>query len=127
MASVRPCLGVKDLERELRFYAALGFEVVERWDGGAVVGIEGAEITLEPYDTLRVSDRPLLDWDKTPAQPGTGVQLYVMVESVDEVAARIPVGVPRPWPVQDKPWGLRELTLKTPSGYFLTFAQPAAH
>ena len=115
-------IGVKDLEKELKFYDSLGFEV-ERRTGGAIVSLEGAVITLEPYEELRVKDRPLLDWDRTLAQPGTGVQLYILLSNVDEFASRVPVGIPRPWPVQDKPWGLRELTLKTPSGYLLTFAQ----
>lgn len=124
MTDVRPCLGVRDLERELKFFAAIGFEVTDRWEDGATVRLEDAEFTIEEYESLRVSDGPLLDWDRAPAQLGTGVQLYVMVPNVDELSARIPVGIPRPWPVQDKTWGLRELSLKTPSGYLLTFAQP---
>jgi hypothetical protein len=52
-----------------------------------------------------------------------GIQLYFMISDVDGFASRVPVGIPRPWPVQDKPWGLRELTLKTPSGFLITFAQ----
>jgi hypothetical protein len=107
----------------MKFYAALGFEIADRRETVAIVRLEGAEMVLEAYDTLRVADRPLLDWDRTPAQLGNGVQLCVIVTNVDEIAARVPVGIPRPWPVQDKPWGLRELTLKTPSGYFVTFAQ----
>lgn len=124
MAEIRPCLGVKDLERELKFFSALGFETVERWEAGAVVRLEGAELALEAFEALRVSDGPLLDWDRSPAQLGTGIQLYVMVPDVQTFADRVPVGIPRPWPVQDKAWGLREFTLKTPSGYLLTFAQP---
>lgn len=115
-------LGVKDLERELKFYAALGFEV-ERRTGGAVVTHSGAMLTLEPHEELRVKDSPLLDWDRNPAQVGTGVQFYILVPDVDAFAAAIPVGISRPWPVQDKSWGLREITLKTPTGFLLTFAQ----
>lgn len=118
-------LGVRDLERELKFYTALGFEVVERADSGVRLSYDGVLLTIEPYETLRVKDRPLLDWDRSPGQLGVGAQLYLMISSVDELAARIPVGVPRPWPIQDKSWGLRELTLRTPSGYLITFAQPA--
>jgi catechol 2,3-dioxygenase-like lactoylglutathione lyase family enzyme len=124
MAEIRPTLGIKDLERELKFFGALGFEIAERWDAGAVVQLEGAQITLELYEPLRVGDAPLLDWDRSPGSVGTGVQIYVMVPDVRAVAERIPVGVPRPWPVQDKSWGMRELTVKSPSGYLLTFAQP---
>lgn len=115
-------LGVKDLERELRFYEALGFEI-ERSSHGAHVTFEGTQLTLEPYEELRVRDRPLLDWDQRPSQLGAGIQLYVLVANVDDIQKGIPIGVPQPYPVQDKPWGLRELTLRTPSGYLLTFAQ----
>ena|SRR5688572_2945352 len=125
MAELRATLGVRDLEKELKFYEALGFEVGERWEQGAVVRLDRSELTLEAFESLRVSDGPLLDWDRSQsAQLGTGVQLYLMVSNVDDMAARIPVGIPRPWPVQEKAWGLRELSLRTPSGYILTFAQP---
>lgn len=116
-------IGVKDLERELRFYEALGFEM-ERWDGGARVSFQGAQFTLEPYEELRVRDHPLLEWEQHPPQLGTGIQLYVYVRNVDEIREGVPVGIPQPYPVRNKPWGLRELILKTPSGYLLTFAQP---
>lgn len=116
-------IGVKDLERELRFYEALGFEI-ERWEGGARVRFHGAQFTLEPFEELRVRDAPLLDWEQRPSQYGVGVQLYVYVDDVDAIRDTIPVGVPQPYPVRNKSWGLRELPLKTPSGYVLTFAQP---
>ena len=120
MLTVR--VGVKDLDREVKFYEALGFEVERRQHGANVLRGE-ASFSIEHYEEFRVRDGALLDWEQRPSQLGTGVQLYVIVPNVDEVAANIPVGIPRPWPVQDKPWGLRELTLKTPSGYLLTFAQ----
>ncbi|HVL82545.1 MAG TPA: hypothetical protein VM840_13225 [Actinomycetota bacterium] len=123
MAHMSARLGVKDLDRELRFFEALGF-TVERSGTSARVTLGYAALTVQTYETLRVGDRPLLDWEQRPTQFGTGVQFYLMVDDVQEVADRIPIGVPRPWPVQDKPWGLRELTLKSPSGYLLTFAQP---
>lgn len=115
-------LGVTDLERELRFYESLGFEV-ERRKEGARVSLEGATFTVEPFDDLRVKDGPLLEWEQRPGQLGAGVQLYILIEDVDGFASRVPPRVSQPWPVQDKPWGLRELTLRTPSGYLLTFAQ----
>ena len=115
-------LGVKNLDRELKFYTALGFEA-EKSGHGARVSFRDVAFTLEPYDELRVSDGPLLDWDRTPAQLGVGTQLYIFLDDLDTLAQSIPVGIPRQWPVQDKPWGLRELTLRTPSGYLLTFAE----
>ncbi|HVE91999.1 MAG TPA: hypothetical protein VNE62_06840 [Actinomycetota bacterium] len=123
MAQMSARLGVKDLERELKFYSSLGFEV-ERSGAAARVSFGDTVLTVQSYDTLRVADRPLLDWEQNPSQFGTGIQFYLMVDNVDDVVGRIPIGVARPWPVQDKPWGLRELTLRTPSGYLLTFAQP---
>lgn len=116
-------IGVKDLDRELRFYESLGFEI-ERWDEGARVSFQGAQFTLEAFEELRVRDHPLLEWEQHPAQLGVGIQLYIYVRDVDEIREGIPVGVPQPYPVRNKPWGLRELILKTPSGYLLTFAQP---
>lgn len=118
-------LGVKDLDKELKFFTALGFEV-ERSGSAARVSFGDTSLTVQTYETLRVGDRPLLDWEQHPTQLGTGVQFYLMVPDVDAVVGRIPMGVPRPWPVQDKAWGLRELTLRTPSGYLITFAQPSS-
>jgi catechol 2,3-dioxygenase-like lactoylglutathione lyase family enzyme len=123
MADLIPRLGVADIERELKFFTALGFQTTERSENLAKVELDGARLTLERWETWRVTDRPLLDWDHNPKQFGAGVQLAVNVDSVDEIAARIPIGVPRPWPAQDKPWGLRELTLRSPSGYLITFAE----
>jgi catechol 2,3-dioxygenase-like lactoylglutathione lyase family enzyme len=122
MAELVPRLGVKDLERELRFFEALGFEIEERSEARAMVRYEYVRVSLEKWDAWRVTDRPLLDWDRNPSQFGAGVQLLVFVDDADEIAGRIPIGVPQPWPVHDKPWGLRELSLRTPSGYLLTFA-----
>lgn len=116
-------LGVKDLDRELRFYESVGFEVARKGDR-ATVRLGQAEFTLLPYDLLRTGDAPLLDWDREPTQVGSGIQLFVLVDDVDAFAEGIKIGVPRPWPVQDKPWGYREVSLKSPSGYILTFATP---
>jgi len=115
-------LGVKDLQRELRFYEGVGFEV-EQIPGGARVTFGEAAFTLEAYDEMRIRDAPLLDWDMKPGLLGHGVQLYLFVDDVDEIQRSIPRQIAQPWPVQDKRWGLRELTLRTPSGYLVTFAQ----
>lgn len=126
MATFSVVLGVRDLEREIKFFTGIGFTEAGRSDHSASLVYEGVAVELHGYDHLRVADGPLLEWDRSPAGLGAGVQLYFEIEDPDAFAQAIPLGIPRPWPVQDKPWGMRELTLKTPSGYLLTFARPRA-
>ena len=50
---------------------------------------------------------------------------YLIVEGVDELHAELSrKGVDVISPPKDKPWGLRELAVRTPDGHRMTFGQP---
>ena len=61
-------------------------------------------------------------WDGEPAFTGC---FYVHVSDVDAVYEQVRDFVDAEWGVEEREWGARELTLRDPDGYFLTFTQPA--
>ena len=46
-------------------------------------------------------------------------------KGVDAAHAQITGSIPDEWGVEERPWGARELTLRDPNGYFITFTEPA--
>jgi uncharacterized glyoxalase superfamily protein PhnB len=50
---------------------------------------------------------------------------YVHCADVDAVYAQIRGLVEVDWAVEERDWGARELVLRDPDGYFVTFTQPA--
>lgn len=49
---------------------------------------------------------------------------YVFVEDVDDIYQELRTnGAAMPFPPQDKPWGLREFMVRTPSGHRIMFGQ----
>lgn len=98
-----PILPVRDMAEATTFWETTGHSV-ERYDGGyAFVMRDGGEL-------LHVTTDPTLD----PARNSTAC--YIHERNVDEVhatwaAAGLPVSV-----LDDMPWGMREFTVKDPSG-----------
>jgi uncharacterized glyoxalase superfamily protein PhnB len=60
-------------------------------------------------------------WIDAPAFTGC---FYVHCSDVDAVHEQIRDLVEIEWGVEDRDWGARELVLRDPDGYFLTFTQP---
>lgn len=60
-------------------------------------------------------------WDGPPALTGC---FYVHVSDVDGVADMLPDSIEAPWGVEERDWGSRELVLRDPNGYFVTFTGP---
>lgn len=44
---------------------------------------------------------------------------------VDAVHAQVSGSISDDWGVEERPWGARELTLRDPNGYFITYTEPA--
>jgi hypothetical protein len=61
-------------------------------------------------------------WDGPPAFTGT---LYFYPASVDALFEEIKDHTPPAWGPEDREWGSRELGLRDPNGYFLTFTESA--
>lgn len=113
---MRHVLAVNDLKVEAAYYIdKLGFErdfIVPGWE---FLSFGEFKVMLgECKDAMLAED--------------TGDHSYyahVMVENVDEVFAEFAKrGAELTSHPGDKPWGLREFTLRTPEGHRMTFGQP---
>ena len=131
-----PVLTVLDIDAEIRFYARLGFEVLERYDGHGyvILGRGDLEIHLsywEDHDPartagvvyLRVRDAQAI-YDELFAGLQADGSLYLAPatgigpEFWDELARRFEAGIPtvRLHEIEDKPWGLRQFSVIDMSG-----------
>jgi hypothetical protein len=61
-------------------------------------------------------------WPGPPSFTGT---LYLSPPSVDALYEEIKDDIEPAWGPEDREWGARELGLRDPNGYFLTFTEPS--
>ena len=122
-SSVMPSLTVNDLQRSLDFFAALGFEVEDRWEDngvmlGAMLKAGNARLGLSQDDGKKGRDRV----------KGVGMRIYIeAADNIDEVAARAKAaGVTLQREPHDTDWGSRAFEVTEPSGFVLTIGSPAA-
>lgn len=107
---------VRDLDRSLALYTALGF-TLERRDGG--------------FAALRWGERRLFldQQSELPAPHGpTRANLRILVPDVDRLwtlAQALGLAVERP--IGDRYYGLRDFTVVDPDGFGLRFASWLAH
>jgi hypothetical protein len=137
-----PVLTVLDLDEEARFYARLGFEVLNRYDGYLVLGRGDLEIHLaywEDHDpartagvvSLRVRDAQAI-YDDLRSQLERDGCLYlapasgVTREFWEELRRRVAAGIPtvRLHEIEDKPWGLRQFSVIDMSGNAIRVGHP---
>ncbi|NQV79710.1 MAG: VOC family protein [Alphaproteobacteria bacterium] len=116
-APVTPSLYVPDLAAALRYYTdTLGFaETAAFEEDGQTFW---AEVSLGP-SRLWFFATPL---DGHP-KPSFSRLIYVFIDDVDAVAARLKGHVPFEWGPETQPYGLRELGIKDLNGYYLVFAK----
>jgi hypothetical protein len=60
-------------------------------------------------------------WEGPPALTGC---LYVSPVNVDAVYAEVKDSIGSEWGIEERDWGTRELVLRDPNGYFVTFCDP---
>jgi uncharacterized glyoxalase superfamily protein PhnB len=120
--SVMPSLTVNDLTKSLDFFAALGFEVEDRWEEkGVLLGVMlkagEARLGLSQDDGKKGRDRA----------KGVGMRLYIeATDDIDAVAARAKAaGVALEREPHDTDWGNRAFEVKEPSGFLLTIGSPS--
>ncbi|MDN5782356.1 MAG: VOC family protein [Luteimonas sp.] len=102
-----------DLDRSLDFYLSLGFELLRRTGGFAVIHWQGQRLFL-----AKNSDAPT-----TPRW----TNLRIMVDDVDAVREHVrTLGIEPSHPVADRGYGLRDFVLADPSGFEIRFAQALA-
>ncbi len=102
-----------DLDRALAFYLALGFELLRRTGGFAVVHWQGQRLFLAENPDAPTAPR----W----------TNLRIMVEDVDALWIRArALGIVPVNAIGDRSYGLRDFTLADPSGFEIRFAQALA-
>jgi catechol 2,3-dioxygenase-like lactoylglutathione lyase family enzyme len=104
---------VRDLDRSLAFYTALGF-TLDRRDGGFAALRWGARwLFLDQRDDL-------------PAQVGPSrANVRILVADVDQIwNTALTLGIPVERPIADRYYGLRDFTVRDPDGFGLRFATP---
>jgi catechol 2,3-dioxygenase-like lactoylglutathione lyase family enzyme len=110
-------LFVRDLQRSLAFYRALGFDLLREEETFAVVAWEGHRLFLDQKDDL----------PEAPATPIMNVR--VMVADVDRAWQRVnELRLRVVAPMADRPYGLRDFTIADLDGFGVRFATrlPAA-
>jgi uncharacterized glyoxalase superfamily protein PhnB len=115
--SVMPSLTVNDLQQSLDFFAALGFEVEDRWEHngvllGAMLRAGDARLGVSQDDGAKGRDRV----------KGVGMRIYIEADdNIDDVAARArAAGVTLTREPHDTDWGSRAFEVTEPSGFALT-------
>src|SRR3546814_13902861 len=102
-----------DLDRSLDFYLLLGFELLRRSEGFAVVHWQGQRLFLAENPDAPTTPR----W----------TNLRIMVEDVDALWPRIrALGISPTHAIGNRFYGLRDFTLADPSGFEIRFAQALA-
>lgn len=102
---------VRDLERSLDFYRAIGFDLVRRTGGFAVLSWAGHVFFLD--EQLQLPD--LAGRERA--------NVRVMVPDVDVLWQRAQsMGATISAPIGDRSYGLRDFTVRDPDGFGLRFA-----
>lgn len=118
--SAIPILPSGDLDRTTRFWRAVGFEVVERFDDYLVTHAEGVEL----HFTTRPEDDGRGDGAEGSAGRRPG-QAFVHVRDALALWKRLrSADVSGLGPVQDKDFGLREFVVTDPDGNRVRFGSP---
>ena len=106
-----------DLRRTERWYTRVGFRVRGRHPASDPTWCE-----LERNGTALQFLAGETPWPDEPALTGC---FYVYCDDVEAVYAELRDQVHVEWGVEDREWGARELVLRDPDGYFITFIQSA--
>ncbi len=118
LTGIWPILEARDVAATLDLYCKwLGFERVDsaEEEASGIFGLRSGSVILAFVQTRREAGEPL----------GTGLRLYFDVDDVEAHYARARAGgVEIVAPLADKPYRMREYSMRDPNGYVLTFAQP---
>jgi lactoylglutathione lyase len=115
-----------DLDRSLAFYGRLGFDLVRRWGGWALVERRGSRLAIQDDAYIRDHEHYFTPFiDRVPR--GVGVEVTVDVadrddlEKLYETAQRAGCVVRE---LRDRPWGATDFRIADPDGYFVRFTTP---
>lgn len=106
-------ISVRDLDRSLALYTALGFTLDRRDGGFAVLRWGDRRLFLDQIPKLSTLSRP----------PRANVR--IVTDDVDAVWAAVQaLGMIINQPIADRYYGLRDFTVLDPDGFGLRFATP---
>ncbi len=104
---------VRDLDRSIAFYSALGFMLERRDAGFAALRWEGRLLFLDQRSDLPELSGP------------SRANVRILTGEVDSVwAAAQTLDLPVEQPIADRHYGLRDFTVLDPDGFGLRFASP---
>ena len=104
---------VRELDRSLAFYTALGFKLQRRDGDFAALRFEEREFFLDQRSDLAPSSGP------------ARANVRILTNDVDAVWAAVQaLGLPVERPIGDRHYGLRDFTVLDPDGFGLRFAGP---
>ncbi len=111
-------LKTDDMAETIRWYHAAGFELRDQAPDTDPTWCELARDGL--IVQFLAGETP---WPGSPALTGC---LYVYPKSVDAVHDELSRVIDIEWGIEEREWGLRELVVRDPNGYFLAFAEDTA-
>lgn len=114
-----PALLVRDMGETLAFYRKLGFRLTGSHPSEA--SPTWAEVRRDGV-TLQFAIEPPCGTPPTPVCSGT---FYLFPESVLDVAEELRGKVDFAWGPEVMDYGMRELGVQDPNGYYLAFTEPA--
>jgi catechol 2,3-dioxygenase-like lactoylglutathione lyase family enzyme len=104
-----------DMAETIRWYTATGFELRDQFPDSGPAWCELARDDLVVQ--FLSGETP---WPGAPAMTGC---LYIHPPSVTAVHDELRGTIDLEWGIEDRDWGRRELVVRDPNGYFLTFAE----
>ena len=104
-----------DIRETIRWYTASGFELRDQFPSSEPTWCElmRGDLVIQ----FLAGDTP---WPGTPTMTGC---LYVYSPNVAAVHDELSGVIDLEWGIEDREWGRRELVVRDPNGYFLTFAE----
>ena len=114
---MRPMLESMDVQETIAFYTGkLGFTVDDTWEHGGI--IKWATIYKEEFWLMFTASTP--GNQRAPAMTG---DIYIYTDDINELWSRVKDNCEVTMPIQDMPYGMRELAIKDNNGYILKFGQ----
>ena len=115
---------VRDIEKSLAFYRALGFGIAKRYEDWILLQRGDIKITIQG-DSHVVAGPHYFTPNIAQVPRGTGVEVSIQVADVDAEHIRAKTaGLNIVKGMQDRPWGARDFRIADPDGYFLRITSP---
>jgi hypothetical protein len=121
---ITPVLVVPSIEPLLPLWEALGFARTTEVPHGDRLGFvilarDNAELMMQTIDSVREDEPRVLEGGKAPG----AASLFIEVENLDDVIAKLPAGLDRFVERRTTPYGAQETFLRDAAGNLIVFAQ----